>query len=66
MAALVTDRRLWTIDEAADELRLSTRTVYRLMQAGSLPAVRIGGRTLIESDELAAFVDRHRTRGSSP
>jgi len=35
-------RRCWTPEEYALELKVSTRTVYRLIKSGELKAERIG------------------------
>lgn len=37
-------RRCLTPDEYADERRISTRTVYRLIHDGKLPAERVGSQ----------------------
>lgn len=44
-----------TVAEVAGELRVSNMTVYRLIQAGQLPAVRVGRSYRIR----AADVDRY-------
>jgi excisionase family DNA binding protein len=49
---------LWTIAEAAELLRRSERSVYRLLRAGVLRPVRIGGRTLVTAAELRRLVER--------
>ncbi|HET9078804.1 MAG TPA: helix-turn-helix domain-containing protein [Acidimicrobiales bacterium] len=36
------DSRFVTVAEVASQLRVSNMTVYRLIQAGQLPAVRVG------------------------
>jgi excisionase family DNA binding protein len=36
------DDRLLTAHEVADQLRVSTMTIYRLISRGELPAVRVG------------------------
>jgi excisionase family DNA binding protein len=47
--------RYVTVAEVADQLRVSNMTVYRLVQAGHLPAVRVGrSYRLLEED-----VDRY-------
>jgi excisionase family DNA binding protein len=50
--------QLLTIAEAADALRLSVRSVYRLLSSGELRPVRIGGRTFVTADELRVLVVR--------
>ena len=47
---------LLTLNEVADRLRVSRRTVERLIQAGRLRPTRIGARTLITERELEAYV----------
>jgi excisionase family DNA binding protein len=43
--------RYVTVAEVADQLRVSNMTVYRLVQAGHLPAVRVGrSYRLLEED----------------
>ncbi|TXI62497.1 helix-turn-helix domain-containing protein [Mycolicibacterium mageritense] len=48
---------LLTISEAAVELRISERTLFRLMTRGDIRTVRIGSRTLIRHREITRFVD---------
>lgn len=36
------DDQMMTVDELAKMLRVSTKTVYRLLKRGELPALRIG------------------------
>ncbi len=49
------DDRVLTVAEAADELRVHARTVYRLIAEGALPVfpVRARGYRLLRSDVLA-------------
>lgn len=47
---------LLTLDEAAEQLRVSRRTVERLIRARHLNPVRIGGRTLIRRCDLEAYI----------
>lgn len=48
--------------EAAEMLRLSRATVYRLIATGELPTVHVGARqaTRIEESAIAAYVTRNR------
>jgi excisionase family DNA binding protein len=48
---------LLTLAEAAETLRISPRTLQRLIGTG-LPTVRIGRRTLIRLDDLQRLVTR--------
>ncbi len=47
---------LLTVTQAAEQLRVSRRTLYRLVGEGQLRPTRIRGRTLFTEKELAAFV----------
>jgi excisionase family DNA binding protein len=53
-----TDERVWlTVPEAADELRIPRTRCYELIQQGSLPAVRIGERSIrVFRPELERFL----------
>jgi excisionase family DNA binding protein len=49
---------LLTVKEAAQALRYSPGTVYRLVSTGALPATRPGTRGIrIKYDDLVRFVD---------
>ena len=48
--------RLLTIPEVAERLRVSTRTVLRLIASGQLRVLKIGRRTLIMEREVDAFL----------
>lgn len=47
------------IDEVANHLALSTRTVARLIATGDLPSVKIGRRRVIRASVLNAFLNSH-------
>ena len=49
-----------TIREAAAALRLSERTIFRIIRRGELPFVKIGTSLRIMPDDLVAFVQKHR------
>jgi excisionase family DNA binding protein len=50
------DDRLLTANEVADQLRVSTMTVYRLIRRGELPAVRVGRNYRVRAVELEAYL----------
>ncbi|MDP9365277.1 MAG: helix-turn-helix domain-containing protein [Chloroflexota bacterium] len=57
MSAQTIDRpaqtpRMLTIDEAAAVLRMHRVTVYRHVNGGRLPSVKVGGRRLVPAAEL--------------
>ena len=53
--------RLWTVAEVADHMRVSNMTVYRLIKAGQLPAIRVGKNYRIRAKDLAAYLDAATT-----
>jgi excisionase family DNA binding protein len=59
---LVNPAELLTSAEAAEQLRVSERTVKRLFQRGDLAFVRIGGRRFVEATEVRAFISRNTRR----
>lgn len=50
---------LLTLREVAEQLRVSTRTVTRLIAAGTLPAITVGSRLRVREDDLQAYVLDH-------
>lgn len=49
-------RRLYTIDEVAELLKVSHSTVRRLIDSGHLKSVRIGGQIRIRQRDLDDYV----------
>lgn len=50
-------RPLLTAAEVAAQLRVSTMTIYRLIRAGELPAVRVGRNYRVREEDLAAYLE---------
>lgn len=50
------ERRAYRVDEAATAFRLSRSTLYKLMAAGALRSVKIGGRRLIPVDAIEGLL----------
>jgi excisionase family DNA binding protein len=48
---------LLTVAEVAGVLRVSNMTVYRLIKAGDLPALRVGKSFRIQQRDLTAYLD---------
>lgn len=48
----------YSVVGAAHALQISKTTIWRLIAAHELPTFKLGARTLIRADQLAAFVDR--------
>jgi len=47
---------LLTVAEVAEVLRVSNMTVYRLIKAGDMPALRVGKNYRIREGDLATFL----------
>lgn len=47
---------LLTVAEVADVLRVSNMTVYRLIKAGEIPALRVGKNYRIRKHDLEAYL----------
>ncbi|MCA1830416.1 MAG: helix-turn-helix domain-containing protein [Actinomycetota bacterium] len=48
--------RFLTASEAAERMRVSKMTVYRLIRAGKLPAVQIGKAYRVREDDLETYL----------
>jgi excisionase family DNA binding protein len=56
--------RLLTVAEVARTLRVSNMTVYRLVNAGELPALRIGKSYRLRADDIDQYLaDRFTQAG---
>jgi excisionase family DNA binding protein len=51
-----TPDRFMTVSEVAISLRVSTMTVYRLINAGELPAARIGRSFRVRPQDLERYL----------
>ena len=49
--------RFFTVAEVARQLRVSNMTVYRLIKAGQLPAVRVGRGYRIRDDDVRKYLN---------
>jgi excisionase family DNA binding protein len=52
--------RFLQLADVAEELNISARQAYALVNSGELPAIRVGGRGQwrIEASELEAYIQR--------
>lgn len=50
--------RFYTVAEVARELRVSNMTVYRLIKAAQLPAVRVGRGYRIREDDVRKYLEQ--------
>ena len=54
--------RFVTVAEVADQLRVSNMTVYRLVQSGQLPAIRVGRSYRIREEDVDRYLAEQYTR----
>lgn len=47
---------LLTAAEVAEQLRVSTMTIYRLIRRGELPAVRVGRNYRVRASDLDSYL----------
>jgi excisionase family DNA binding protein len=55
-----------TTDEVLEYLQINLRTVYRLIKAGKIPAVRVGRQWRFRKRDIDAWLDSQRPRGARP
>jgi excisionase family DNA binding protein len=56
------DDTFLTTEEVLDYLQVNLRTVYRLIKAGKIPAVRVGRQWRFKRSDLDAWLDSQGTR----
>ena len=65
LAPMTTDIRWLSTKEAADQLGITPRTLYRFIDEGSLPAYRFGRVIRLQEHEVIAFIDTCRIQPGS-
>jgi excisionase family DNA binding protein len=60
------DETFLTTEEVLEYLQVNLRTVYRLIKAGKIPAVRVGRQWRFRKRDIDAWLDSQRARGSAP
>src|ERR1044071_4862327 len=56
------DESFLTTEEVLDYLQVNLRTVYRLIKAGKIPAVRVGRQWRFRKRDIDAWLDSQRTQ----
>jgi excisionase family DNA binding protein len=59
------DETFLTTEEVLEYLQVNLRTVYRLIKAGKIPAVRVGRQWRFRKRDIDAWLDSQRPRGSA-
>lgn len=49
--------RLLTLNEAAELLQVSTRTLQRMIHSGEMPALKVGGQWRVREAQLRHWVE---------
>jgi excisionase family DNA binding protein len=57
------DETFLTTEEVLEYLQVNLRTVYRLIKAGKIPAVRVGRQWRFRRHDIDAWLDSQRPRG---
>lgn len=59
------DETFLTTEEVLEYLQVNLRTVYRLIKAGKIPAVRVGRQWRFRKRDIDAWLDSQRARGAA-
>jgi two-component system, cell cycle sensor histidine kinase and response regulator CckA len=59
------DETFLTTEEVLEYLQVNLRTVYRLIKAGKIPAVRVGRQWRFRKRDIDGWLDSQRARGSA-
>ena len=60
------DESFLTTEEVLDYLQVNLRTVYRLIKAGKIPAVRVGRQWRFRKRDIDAWLESQRPRAMRP
>lgn len=61
----MTEIKLYTLEEVADILKISRRTLYTYVKTGKLHAVKIGKHWRVSHDVMEAFISGEATNSNS-
>jgi len=62
---LPNDEVFLTTEEVLEYLQVNLRTIYRLIKAGKIPAVRVGRQWRFRKRDIDAWLDSQRSRGAA-
>jgi len=57
---------LLTVKEVAELLRVSTQTLYKMLEQGSIPALRIGNQWRFERQQVTDWLTAGYSRPTDP
>ena len=56
------ERDILTMKEAAEYLRVSRATMYKIIESGGLPAYKVNGTLRFEFSEIKAYIAKNRVK----
>lgn len=56
---------LLTVKEVAALLRVSAQTLYKMLEQGGIPAVKVGSQWRFEQDKVRAWLEAQRANPTS-
>ena len=57
--------KLLTVNQAAQRMEVSTKTVYRILGHGILSKVKIGRSTRISENDLDCYLEKQQKKGKA-
>lgn len=57
--------KLYTIDEVAEYLRVTRRTIYRYIKQGKLPAYRVGDSWRFSDEDISEYLKNNKKSTSA-
>lgn len=58
-------KNLLTVKEVAALLRVSTQTLYKMLEQGQIPAVKVGSQWRFDGDKIKTWIESQGVRASS-
>lgn len=62
----MTLKHMLTVKEVAALLRVSTQTLYKMLEQGQIPAVRVGSQWRFDRDKVEGWIESQGVPSSSP
>jgi excisionase family DNA binding protein len=61
-------QNLLTVKELASLLRVSSQTLYKMLEQGEIPAVKIGAQWRFDQEKIRSWIESHASapRGPDP
>jgi excisionase family DNA binding protein len=57
-------KNLLTVKEVAALLRVSTQTLYKMLEQGQIPAVKVGSQWRFDGDKIKIWIERQGVRAA--